>query len=46
MRWLSTRGVPEAGVGQDGDLCIDQLTGYLYQHKNGAWVCYSRAWHD
>ena len=35
---LSGSGVPGAGLGNDGDLYIDDLTGQYYTKSGGAWT--------
>jgi len=35
---FSTAGVPTAGLGNNGDLAVDSLTGDLYEKTGGAWT--------
>ena len=35
--WLDYAGIPPSGLGQDGDMCIDTLTGNVYQKASGSW---------
>lgn len=35
--WFDYEGVPPIGLGLDGDMCIDTLTGDIYKKVSGSW---------
>ncbi len=35
---LEGNGLPDTGIGTDGDMYIDNLTGYYFKKETGAWA--------